>query len=45
MVAAVSTLPALLIAGSIPQPVMHNYYQANATTTITNIMFFTSVTD
>ncbi len=45
MVAAVSTLPALLIAGSIPQPVVHNYYQTTTTNTpITNTTTNTNVT-
>jgi len=36
MVAAVSTLPAMLIAGSIPQPVVNNYYNDNTTNNTTN---------
>ncbi len=33
MVAAASTIPALLIAGSLPQPVVNNYYSNNTTNT------------
>ncbi|MEX2680762.1 MAG: hypothetical protein Q6373_004130 [Candidatus Sigynarchaeota archaeon] len=46
MVAAVSTLPALLIAGSLPQPVVNNYYQTTTTTTpITNVTYYINGTD